>query len=87
MREQRRVLIVDLNNFARYPTVAVGYLVAVLRQAGMHVDVLSPLGHGISGVARESRPRPWHRLEQQLRYATAVSRTPSAARRCSSRRT
>ena len=30
-----RVLIVDLNNFARYPTVAVGYLVAILRQAGM----------------------------------------------------
>jgi radical SAM superfamily enzyme YgiQ (UPF0313 family) len=70
-----RVLIVDLNNFARYPTLAVGYLVAVLRGEGMQVEVFCPLSTGVTGVAREPRTRPWSLVDQQLRYATAVSRS------------
>ncbi|HEY4188615.1 MAG TPA: radical SAM protein [Polyangia bacterium] len=49
----QRILIVDLNNFARYPTIAVGYLAAVLRAAGYSVTVLSPLAHGVTGLQRE----------------------------------
>ena len=48
-----RVLLIDLNNFSRYPTIAIGYLAAALRGAGMHIDVLSPLAHGVNGVVRE----------------------------------
>lgn len=50
-----RVLIVDLNNFATFPTLAIGLLVASLRAAGMHVDVLCPLSHDVPAVARERR--------------------------------
>jgi anaerobic magnesium-protoporphyrin IX monomethyl ester cyclase len=35
-----RVLIVDLNNFTSFPTLAVGILVAALRRAGHDVQVL-----------------------------------------------
>ena len=69
-----RVLIVDLNNFARYPTVAVGYLASVLRQAGITVSVFSPLSCGVTGVVREPPVRWWSLIDQRLRYRTAVSR-------------
>ena len=62
-----RVLIVDLNNFARYPTLAVGLLTAILRQHSFNVTVFSPLSTGITGVQREPRPRPWGPLTEQLR--------------------
>ncbi len=52
-----KVLIVDLNNYARFPTLAIGYLIAPLRQAGFEVELLSPLAHGQSGVMREHQER------------------------------
>lgn len=67
-----RVLIVDLNNFARYPTVGVGYLTAILRQQQIDVDVFSPLAYGVSGVEREPR---LSLFSQHLRYRTAVSQS------------
>lgn len=71
-----RVLIIDLNNFARYPSIAVGYLSAVLRSDGIGVTVLSPLARGFTGVGRESPVRPWGLMDQKLRYRTAVSTSP-----------
>jgi len=71
-----RVLIVDLNNFAMYPTVAVGYLVSILRQAGVEVEVFSPLASGVTGVVREPPVKPWGLLDQRLRYWSAVSSNP-----------
>jgi radical SAM superfamily enzyme YgiQ (UPF0313 family) len=73
----RRVLVCDLNNFARYPTISVGYLVAILRRAGMHVDVFSPWSVGIGGFAREPPVRPWGLVDQRLRYWSALSASPS----------
>jgi radical SAM superfamily enzyme YgiQ (UPF0313 family) len=52
-----RVLIVDLNNFATFPTLAIGLLVASLRNAGFEVEVLCPLSHGVPAITRESRER------------------------------
>ena len=75
-----RVLVVDLNNFARYPTVAIGYLVAMMRRAGMAVDVFSPLFYGVSGVAREARPGRLGLLRDRLGYRTAVSTSPLVKR-------
>lgn len=69
-----RVLLVDLNNFARYPTIPIGYLAAILRSAGMQVEVFSPLSKGVAGVVREPRARPWGLVDQRLRYWSAVSR-------------
>lgn len=74
-----RVLLVDLNNFARYPSIAVGYLVAILRASGIDVEVMAPLSTGATGVVRESRPPVWGALEQRLRYDTAMSRNPVVA--------
>ena len=75
-----RVLLVDLNNFARYPTVPIGYLASSLRKANMNVDVFSPLALGVSGTVREPRPRPWGQYEQRLRYWSAVSESPTVRR-------
>ena len=71
-----RVLVCDLNNFARYPTISVGYLVAVLRQGGHDVRVFSPWGAGIGGYEREPPERPWSLLDQRLRFLTALSASP-----------
>jgi len=68
-----RILIVDLNNFARYPTVGVGYLTSALRERGLSVELFSPLASGVEGVTREPRLRPWSLLDERLRYRTAVA--------------
>jgi Radical SAM superfamily len=70
-----RVLLVDLNNFARYPTLPVGALAAVLRDAGHEVRVLSPLARGVKGYPRLTRAKPWGLIDDRLRYWSAV--TPS----------
>jgi anaerobic magnesium-protoporphyrin IX monomethyl ester cyclase len=50
-----RLLIVDLNNFASFPTLAIGLLVAVLRGRGHRVEVLCPLAHDVPATERERR--------------------------------
>ncbi len=52
---QRNVLIVDLNNFASFPTLAIGLITAALRNRGAKVEVLSPLAHDVPAVERERR--------------------------------
>ncbi len=69
----KHVLIVDLNNFARYPSLSVGYLAAVLRRAGQRVSVFAPLMIGIGGVQRE-RPVAWYGLHiDRVNYRLATS--------------
>lgn len=71
----RRALLVDLNNFARFPTISIGYLAAVCRRAGMEVSIFSPLSAGLSGVERE-RPVPWYGLIfERLNFRFATSRS------------
>jgi hypothetical protein len=69
-----RVLVIDLNNFARYPSIAIGYLTAILRDGGYEVDVLAPLSSGLTGVPREPRTPMWGRLGMEFRFRTAVTR-------------
>lgn len=64
-----KILIVDLNNYARYPTLAVGYLVAPLRAAGFEVELLSPLAHGMKGVMREHREGWFDHFKRRLYMA------------------
>lgn len=70
----KRILVVDLNNFARYPSIAIGYLTAILRSGGYDVDLLAPLSVGLKGVPRESPTPWWGWLDLQFRYLTGVSR-------------
>nr|WP_320167245.1 radical SAM protein [uncultured Methylophaga sp.] len=59
-----QVLIVDLNNFSRYPTLSVGYLSSILKNNGAEVDVLSPLFFGVHGFPRNVKePRGYHYLK------------------------
>ncbi|MBP1807495.1 B12-binding domain-containing radical SAM protein [Rubellimicrobium aerolatum] len=52
---RRRVLMVDLNNFASFPTLAIGLLAAALRNRSHEVQLISPLAHDVPAAARERR--------------------------------
>ena len=82
-----RVLIVDLNNFARFPTLAIGLLVAALRDRQNRVEVLCPLAHDVPATERERREhwldhlrrrahlsdwQPFMRLRDGLRRAETI---------------
>jgi len=71
---KKRILVVDLNNFARYPSIAVGYLMAILREGLYDVELLAPLSVGLKGVPREAPTPWWGWLDLQFRYLTGVSR-------------
>ena len=67
--ETYRALLIDLNNFASFPTMAIGLLVAALRKDGHEVEVLSPLAHDVPGTARE-RPE---KLQDHVRRRVSLS--------------
>lgn len=71
----RRVLIVDLNNFATFPTLAVGILVASLRDRGHDVHVVSPLAHDVPAVQREGRETLRHHFARRIHLSTAPAFT------------
>ena len=63
-------LIVDLNNYARYPTLAIGYLIAPLRASGVTVDVLSPLAVGAPPIQHEKEENWREHLVRSINFAT-----------------
>ena len=63
-------MIVDLNNFSTFPTLAVGILVASLRNAGHDAEVLCPLAHGVIAAVRERRESYVDHLKRMLRLTT-----------------
>jgi len=63
-----RSLIIDLNNFSRYPTLSVGYLVATLRNHNVIVDVLSPFSRGIAAYPRLTKARKRELYFNYLKY-------------------
>lgn len=50
---RHRALLVDLNNFSTFPTLAVGILVAALRRAGHDARLLVPLAYDVPASDRE----------------------------------
>lgn len=77
MSSNPSVLIIDLNNFARYPTLSVGYIVAVLRKANYSVSVFSPLMVGVHGVTREPRPKFFSLAVAKFNHRLATSGSKS----------
>ena len=69
MAGRTQALLVDLNNFARYPTLAIGYLVSSLRGAGVDVAVLSPLSHGVPALERERRETRWDHVQRRVYFS------------------
>lgn len=48
-----RILLIDLNNEASFPTLAIGSLASPLLKNGYEVEVFSPLAHGIRALTRD----------------------------------
>jgi len=80
MTAQRSVLLVDLNNFARYPTLPIGYLATILRSAGYQVRVFAPLMVGVQGVTREPAPGRFDLIKAKLNHRVATSRNDTVRR-------
>ncbi|MBC7481109.1 MAG: radical SAM protein [Rhizobacter sp.] len=74
MHIESKILLVDLNNFSRYPTLSIGYLTAVLRKASNQVSVFAPLMLGVHGTAREARPHRFSLSVAKLNYLAASSK-------------
>ena len=66
----RSVLLVDLNNFATFPTLSVGILTASLRKAGIEVRLLSPLAHDVPAAERERAEGPTDHLKRRIHLST-----------------
>ncbi|MFV1985574.1 MAG: hypothetical protein ACC657_18640, partial [Thiohalomonadales bacterium] len=71
---EHSVLLVDLNNFARYPTLSIGYLAAILREASFQVSVFSPLMVGVHGTTREVKPTRLSLFGKKLNHLAATSK-------------
>jgi len=67
---QRRALVVDLNNFSTFPTLAVGILLATLRNAGFQATLLSPLAHNVPAVERERADTYLDHLARRVHLST-----------------
>lgn len=52
---QSKILLIDLNAFSSFPTLAIGILTASLRREGHAVNVVCPLDHGKPTAMRERR--------------------------------
>jgi radical SAM superfamily enzyme YgiQ (UPF0313 family) len=67
---RRRTLIVDLNNFSVFPTLAIGLLVATLRNSGFEARVLCPLAYGVIAAERERRETILDHVARRLHHTT-----------------
>ncbi|MCC5870719.1 MAG: radical SAM protein [Gammaproteobacteria bacterium] len=67
---RQRVVLVDLNNFATFPTLAVGLLVASLRSAGYDAQVICPLSHDVPASERERPEHFFDHVHRKLRLTT-----------------
>lgn len=69
-----RILLVDLNNFSTFPTLAIGLLIASLRNRGQTVELLSPLAHDVPAAARERQEN----ILDHLRRRVSLTDLPQA---------
>ncbi len=64
------MLFIDLNNFAAYPTLAVGYLIKSLRLTGHTVKLLSPLALGVPAFTRDNEETWKDQLVRRLYFSS-----------------
>lgn len=64
------LLFIDLNNFAAYPTLAVGYLIRSLRSANHKVELLSPLALGVPAFTRDHEETWKDQLLRRLYFSS-----------------
>ncbi len=61
-----RLLMVDLNNFSTFPTLAIGLLIASLRNRGHTIELLSPLAHDVPAATRERQENIFDHLRRRI---------------------
>jgi radical SAM superfamily enzyme YgiQ (UPF0313 family) len=66
----KNILLIDLNNFANFPTMAIGILVASLRNSGHSVKVVCPLAYGAPAAEREWRETPLDHIARRINLST-----------------
>ena len=64
--KKSKFLLVDLNNFASFPTLAVGILVAALRSRGHNTEVLCPLSYDVPATQREHQERLIDHIKRRI---------------------
>ncbi|TAJ71335.1 MAG: radical SAM protein [Phenylobacterium sp.] len=69
-RGLHKALVIDLNNFSTFPTLAVGILVASLRNAGFAVELLSPLAYDVPAAERERAEALHDHLMRRIHLST-----------------
>lgn len=69
----KKVLLVDLNKFATFPTLAIGLLVASLRNSGFNVEVISPLAHDVPAAHREKKENIIEHWKRKLHLSNQPS--------------
>jgi anaerobic magnesium-protoporphyrin IX monomethyl ester cyclase len=72
-RRGLKIALVDLNNFSTFPTLAVGILVASLRNAGHEVEVVVPLAYDVPAAERERRERRLDDVKRRVHLSTRAS--------------
>ncbi|MCK5829450.1 MAG: B12-binding domain-containing radical SAM protein [Methylococcales bacterium] len=61
-----KALIVDLNNYSTFPTLAIGLLISSLRNAGFNAEVLSPLAYDVPAAEREQKENFFEHFKRSL---------------------
>lgn len=67
---KHKVLILDLNNFATFPTLAVGIIISSLREASFDVELITALSHDKSALSRENRERIIDFIKREIHHST-----------------
>ncbi|TWT30946.1 Ribosomal protein S12 methylthiotransferase RimO [Thalassoglobus neptunius] len=70
MHTPQRALVVDLCQSSRIPNIAVGYLVAGLREHGFDVGVFSPFSVGARGFSRETIDTPFSHIKRRIHFSS-----------------
>jgi radical SAM superfamily enzyme YgiQ (UPF0313 family) len=65
-----RILMVDLNNFATFPTLSIGILVSSLRNAGHQVRLLCPLAYDVPAAERERSETRFEDVMRRVHLST-----------------
>lgn len=68
--KSRDILLVDLNNFASFPTLAVGIITAALRNRGFRVSMISPLAYDVPAAERERAETVFDHLQRRVHLST-----------------
>lgn len=69
-KNNANILIVDLNNEAPFPTLAVGYLSTPLKKAGYNVSVFNPLAFGATQLVRDVEETRMNYIAARVRFTS-----------------